>query len=355
MEWQQILDTLAALPPEDKAIWQRVSAGLAALVFLLLWLESRFFARSGRVGSWLAVRLVSAIAAPLVLAVLVLPAQAVSGMEGLAVFYLALFTAAPLLWFGSHALAGRWVRPRLSGPERMGLAVSGLVILAIPGTAFFSAQGALHAAARDVGLRREVPAHNRTLEHTVQPVQTYEMPGAGLVYTQTLLGAPDTRLVRVEQRQGAQWLADRTVAHPDYCTDGNNLHLMWSAREAPPYLRLHWAQSNGAVVHADFTPDMASAGSSTPVPFTVGFRPDGVDPIAPIPRERAYLVLHRENSTPHTQMLGSPPEAGETRTTNCLLPGYQIWTGSKGWQVHAIGITFQPPSGQPLRSLMERR
>jgi len=353
MEWQQALDTLAALPPEDKAQWLRIGAGVAALMLLLLWLESRFFARSGRAGSWLAVRLVSAIVTPLVLSVLVFPAQAVSGMESLAVFYLALFTAAPLLWFGSHALAARWVRPRLSGPESLGLAVSGVLILAIPGTAFFAAQGPLLAASREIGLRREVPANNPPLEHTVQSVRAYEVPGVGRVYTQTLQGAPDTRLLRVEQRQGGQWPTERSFAHPSYCTHGNDLHLMWSAGEPPPYLRLHWAQSNGAAARAEFTPDMAA--QSTPVlAFTVGFRPDGVDPIAPIPRERAYLVLHKEGLTPYTQMLGSPPEAGETRTTDCVLPGYQIWTGSPGWQVHAIGLTFTQPSGKALRSLMER-
>ncbi len=69
MEWQQALDTLAALPPEDKAQWLRIGAGVAALMLLLLWLESRFFARSGRAGSWLAGRLVSAIVTPLVLSV----------------------------------------------------------------------------------------------------------------------------------------------------------------------------------------------------------------------------------------------------------------------------------------------
>lgn len=353
MDWQQTLATLAALPPDDKAIWLRIGAGLATLVLLLLWLESRFFARSGRVGSWLAVRLSSVIAAPLVLAILVLPARSVSGMEGLAVFYLALFTAAPLLWFGSHVLAGRWVRPRLSAPESLALAVSGLLILAIPGTAFFAAQGPLQAASREIGMRREVPANNPPLAHTVQPVQTYEVPGVGRIYTQTLLGAPDTRLLRVEQRQGGQWPTDRSAAHPSYCTNGNDLHLMWSAGEAPPYMRLHWAQSNGAAAHAEFTPDMAAASSTAPA-FSIGFRPDGVDPIAPIPRTRAYLVLHRPDAAPYTQMLGNPPEAGETRTSDCILPGYRIWTGSPGWQVHAMGLTFSQPSGQTLRGVITR-
>jgi len=35
----------------------------------------------------------------------VLPARSAPGMEGLAVFYLGLFIAVPLLWFGGHVLA----------------------------------------------------------------------------------------------------------------------------------------------------------------------------------------------------------------------------------------------------------
>jgi hypothetical protein len=35
-------------------------------------------------------------------------------MEGLAVFYLLLLTAAPLVWFGVHWAVGRLARPQLS-------------------------------------------------------------------------------------------------------------------------------------------------------------------------------------------------------------------------------------------------
>lgn len=106
MEWQQRLDTFSGMLPEDQQTWLRVAAGLIALILGLLWLESRYFKPTGRMGSWLAVRLVSALAAPLTLAVLVLPARAASGPETLLVFYIALFTVAPLIWFGSHVLAG---------------------------------------------------------------------------------------------------------------------------------------------------------------------------------------------------------------------------------------------------------
>jgi hypothetical protein len=355
MEWQQMLDTLAGMRPADQRAWMGMAAGLLALMLGLLWLESRFFKASGRLGSWLAVRLASAAAALLVLVVVFVPARAIGGPAALGVFILMLYTAAPLLWFGSHLMVGRRVRPSLTPTESFFLAMTGLAILAIPGTAYFAVEGPLHAARREIAQRREVPADNPPLEHTVQAVQRYHLAGAGLIYTQSLLGAPDTRLVRVEQRQSGYWPTEKSVAHPAYCTNGNDVHLMWSAKEAPPYLRLHWAQSNGAVVRAEFTPNMAFDATPPPTEFTIGFRPDGVDPIAPIPRERAYLVLTIEGLTPNTQMLGGPTASGEVRSTDCVMTGFKRWTPGPNWQVQAIGLTFQlPTTGEFLRSLIQK-
>lgn len=355
MEWQQILEIFARMPPSEQQTWLRGAATLLALLVGLLWLESRFFKRSGRVHSWLVVRLVSVVAALLALAVLVLPARAVGGPEALGVFILALYTVAPLVWFGSHVLATRWVQPRLTRAEGLVLGVTGLAFLAIPGTAYFAMEGPLYAAARAIGERRELPSDNPPLQHTVQGVQRYQLAGVGLIYTQSLLGAPGTRLVRVEQRQFGQWPKDQSTAHPIYCTHGNDVHLMWSAQEPPPYLRLHWAQSNGAVVRAEFTPRMDFDAAPAPVPFSIGFRPDGVDPIAPIARERVYLVLAKEGLEPYTQMLGSPPGAGEVRSTDCVMTGFKRIASSEDWQVQAIGMLFNlPTGGAALRSLIQK-
>ena len=199
------------------------------------------------------VRPASLVAAPVAVMLLFLPARSVSGMEALAVFYLSMLTVTPLVWFGAHLWAGRSVRPALSLPESLALAMSGLVILSIPGVAFFGAQRPLQHAARDIGAQRALPADNPALEHRIQPVTAYTFAGAGLVYAQSLIGAPDSRLVRIEQRQGGQWPSTPTGSHPSYCTDGNDVHLLWSVQEPPPYQRIHWAQSNGAVVRSEPT------------------------------------------------------------------------------------------------------
>ncbi|WP_374327248.1 hypothetical protein [Azonexus sp.] len=355
MEWQQVLDTFSRMPAGQRQLWWLAAAGLLFLMLGLLWLESRLFKRSGRVAGWLFVRLVSALAAPLLLAVLIVPARMVGGPEALAVFYAALLFVAPPLWFGSHLLAGRWARPALTGGESLALAVSGLLILAIPGTAFLAAEAPLYAAAREIGKQRTLPADNTPLRHAVQPVQRYHLPGVGLIYTQSLLAPPDTRLLAVEQRQGGLWPGEQGSAHPVYCINGNDLHLMWSAKEEAPYLRLHWEKGFGGRQRSEFTPALDFANAPPAAEFTVAFRSDGVDPVAPIPRPRAYLILEQPGLTPYTQMLGAPPEAGEKRSSDCVLSGFTRWTAGGGdWQLRAIGFSFQLPSGELLRSLIER-
>jgi hypothetical protein len=241
MNLQEKLDIFARMPTQDQQVWLHIAEGGLVLMVALLWLESLYFKRSRRTGSWAAVRAASAVAAILAVAIVILPAQAVSGPAALGVFILALYTAGPLVWFGIHVLVGRWVRPALSLTESLALGVSGLTILAIPGTAYFAIEGPLYAAAREIGAQGTLPADNPPLAHKVQPVQRYNLPGVGIVYTQALLGVPDTRLVRLEERRFGQWSKDNSMAHPIYCTHGNDVHFMWSGQEPPPYVRVHWA------------------------------------------------------------------------------------------------------------------
>jgi hypothetical protein len=89
------------------------AAALVGFLFVIRWERRQFVARD-LASSWLKVRLSSIPAALVVAAVVVGFARTVSGMEGLAVFYLLLLTVAPVLWFGAHWAVGRLVRPQLA-------------------------------------------------------------------------------------------------------------------------------------------------------------------------------------------------------------------------------------------------
>lgn len=96
---------------------------LVALVFLLRW-ERGYFQQRGKREAWLPVRLATIPIALVTAAAVIIPARGTSGMEGLAVFYILLFTLAPLFWFGAHWVAGKLVTPRLAFGESAQIAAS---------------------------------------------------------------------------------------------------------------------------------------------------------------------------------------------------------------------------------------
>lgn len=87
-------------------------AALVGFAYLIRRERAQFVARD-LASAWLRVRLASIPAALLVAALVVMPGRAIPGMEALAVFYLLLLTVAPVVWFGTHWVAGRLANPPL--------------------------------------------------------------------------------------------------------------------------------------------------------------------------------------------------------------------------------------------------
>ncbi len=354
MEFDQMYDTLAALPRAEQLRWLAGAIGVFAIMGLALFVESRFFKKSHRVGSWLALRFVTLLMLPLMAAILVLPARSVSGMEGLAVFYLVLLTIAPVLWFGSHVLGGRLMDPAIKAGESVALAISAIAIMAIPFNAFWAAQFSLQDAARGLASQKKKGPDSRPLGHAVGPVQRFSIPGAGTVFTQSLIAPPGVRLERIDQRHFGPWYETKGVSHPVFCTQGNDLHLMWSAAEPAPQLRLHWTQADGLRVKGEHFPDLAGPDAAVTKEFSIGFRPDGFDPIAPIPRVRTHIGVLQKDGTIYTHML-NPLQAGETMDNDCLMPGYQRVRWQEEGPVQTVNIMFYQSSGNsPLKGQIAR-
>ena len=100
-------------------------AALVAFAFLVRWERSRY-AQLGKAGGWRRVRIASIPIAMATAAIVWIPAQATSGMEGLAVFYGLLLAVAPAFWFAAHWLVGRSASPPLSFGESAAIAGSPL-------------------------------------------------------------------------------------------------------------------------------------------------------------------------------------------------------------------------------------
>lgn len=340
MDLSRLMDALRSLPDSEAATWRTAGLVVMALVTLVLWLESGHFRRRRKVGGWFMLRCVSLLLAPLTVLAVLGPARAVSGMEGLAVFYGLLLTVAPLLWFGGHVLAGRVAR--LGGGESTALALSGLLLYGLPLVALFNATEPLEAAAR----RHEdrLPEASEPLAHTVQPVRRFGMPGVGAVFAQSLTAPPGLRLERVDERVGELWEDSARVSQTRFCRQGEDLHLLWSARERTPWLRLHWRGADGQRHVASHRPALVEEPGAA---FTVGFRQDGFDVAAPVARYRVHFALARgdRGQWNHIALLNSV-QTGEGAKDGCLMPGYRRLRWEQEGPVQAVELMFQP-AGEP--------
>jgi hypothetical protein len=344
MNLSRYIETLQALPASEQQTWATGAALVLAGVLLVLWLEWRHFRRQGKAGSWLALRMVSLLAAPLVVLAVLGPARAVSGMEGLAVFYGLLITVAPLIWFGSHLGVGRRLTPALSTGECVALSLSGLLVFGLPGFAALQAAGPLEAAARH---HEDNPPDAGTpvpLAHAVQPLQRFDMPVAGTVFAQSLIAPPGLRLERVDERVGELWYDTAGLSQTAFCRQGQDLHLMWAAREQAPRLRLHWVIDGQRQVAEH---RLLPAEGSTPA-FAVGFREDGFDVAAPVPRTRVLFALHRAaDGAPNYQSMGNSMQPGERPQDGCLMPGYRRVAWQREGPPLAVALVFRRDGGAP--------
>jgi hypothetical protein len=89
--------------------------------------EQKYFKKIGKGDSWRKLRFTGIPILIVSILSVVIPAVNTSGMEGLAVFYILAFTAFPVLWFGGHIVAGRWLSIKMSKSESVFVASSPLV------------------------------------------------------------------------------------------------------------------------------------------------------------------------------------------------------------------------------------
>lgn len=310
---------------------------------LVLFWERRYFFSRNKAASWLALRLLSLLLLALAVAVLVLPAKAISGPEALAYFYLSMFTLVPLVWLGGHVLCGKLLRPELSKGESLALAASGLLILFMPVIAMNFAQGPIFMASHGL---REIAFQNAPampLPYTVDPAQRFRLDGVGIIVTQSLIAPPDLVLERIEQNAGGGWFDTKGTSIRFFCRDRQNLHLMWSARESAPALRLYW-RVNGRRVHADFVPDASSFGNAPVRDFVVDFRQDGIDPPVPVPRNRASIAYFVGPERLYFNSL-NPLQPGESFDNDCIMRGYKRVAWEKEGPPQGMALMFYPNGG----------
>lgn len=318
--------------------WGGVLLALLIAVGVLIVIELRMFRARGKGGGALFVRLCSLPILALTVAAVLFAARAVSGMEGLAVFYVALFTLAPLLWFGLHGLAGWLASPRLGRGESAWLAASGLLMLLLPVGIVSALQMPYFHLVRLIDGARVAATDHRPLPHDVRPVLRFRLAavggGAGDLLVQSLRAPAGVTVERVEAMSGGHWADTATQMHPYMCRNGADLHFAWRPGTALPRLRLHWRDASGAALTefqpadpvalppaADFVPRWRSSG--------------GVDLPAPLPRD-LVTVSNQAGASGYFRAL----PASLDRTHDCLPGGEHLTWTTSGDAVSALRISI---------------
>lgn len=334
--------------------WGLVGLMVLMAIGVILFLERRYFGRQGRAGNWLSMRLLGLfLLLPLTVGVVIMPARAISGMEALAVFYAALFTLGPFVWFVGHMLVGRLFRPAFSKGESLFMGASGLLIVLLPALAMTLAQRPIFHAQRSVTASafKETPV--APVPYSIGPVQHFELAGVGPVFAQSLLAPTGFVVERIDRKIADAWHDTRSTMRTVYCRDGQNLHFFWSAGEQLPELRFYWRQNDGHV-HADFVPATGAANATAAREFRIAFRSDGVDPPVPIPRERTamgYFVGQEQLAYASSTSL----QPGESFDNDCIMPGYKRVARETEGPLQAVALLFRPDVKGPVVRVEIRR
>lgn len=337
-------------------MWAWVLVGLTVLMAIgvILFLERRHFGRQGRAGNWLLMRLLGLfLLLPLTVGAVIMPARAISGMEALAAFYAALFTLGPFVWFVGHMLVGRLLRPTFSKGESLFMGASGLLIVLLPALAMTLAQGPIFHARNSMTASAFKGAPVAPLPYSVGPVQRFELAGVGSIFAQSLLAPTGFVLERIDRKIGDAWHDTRSTTRTVYCREGQNLHFFWSTGEQLPELRFYWRHSDGRV-HADFAPATGTANAAAAREFRIAFRSDGVDPPAPIPRERTamgYFVGQEQLVYASSTSL----QPGESFDNDCIMPGYKRVAWESEGPPQAVALLFRPDVRAPVVRVEIRR
>jgi len=315
-------------------------AALAVLVVVLAY-ERRAFARDGKARAWIIVRVATLPLLVATVAVVLLPARSIRGMEALAAFYGLLFTAAPLVWFGGHWLVGRAARPPLAAAESLRLAATLPAFLIA--AAFLA--GALQSLAWSFTVAVERAGYGMAEEspppHAVAASRRWATPAGDVLYARWQ--APeDVRVERIDARIGDRLIenAGRSFLQR-LCQAPGTIVVVQSAGESLPTLRVYWRAPGHRRLRVSTLPAPPPAEIT---PFEVAWRGDtGFELPEPLPRLAIFLA--REHEPPGTFFSNEAQvyRAGEAIDQSCLPEGWRARSPIRGLRVRIDSRTSPEP------------
>lgn len=264
-------------------LWSLIGAGIIAVLVLLIRAERNWFRQRDKGTSWLIVRLSSLPAAGIAITLAIASNTRIGSFEPLLVFLISLFSVVPLLYFGSHWLAGKLVRPRLHDGEALWIAVSGLMMVAGPATLISMANPYVHMAAGTEMARGfpELKADPAPVPHETIGARRFAMPTLPVAHAEQWRFPPGIEVVRLDLDYGGQFIPLPLDTSSHLCRRGNDIHLFWLSTKPLPRWRLYWKTSGGPLKRSEwdtispagapgaFEPDWAADSVRLPVSLPV--------------------------------------------------------------------------------------
>lgn len=296
--------------------------------------ESRVFAKRDRHRPWLLLRLATIPIALLAAVAVFLPARAVRGPEALGAFYLLLFTAAPLVYFGLHWMVGKIVG--LPARDSASIGASGLAILIVPLLAAQFAHPYVFLLARAMQEGSRALTKDKPAPHSVAAQQRFMLPEAGEVWTEHWLVPAGTTIEQIEFELNGRFVPAEGGSSGYLCRSGQDVHVLWQAAVAPPKWRVHWRTEGGGAARSVWT----STPPQTPaVPFEIQWRPEGFAVPARIPRGIVALGRRFPDGRETSDTLNAVPfMPGRPPPDNCLPLEYRNPNAAQ--ELPLVAVTF---------------
>lgn len=333
------------------AIWAVVALIGFVLLGLGLRMERRKFVGRGKAGQWLWARVATLPILALTAAVVFFGARAVGGPEALAAFYVLMFTAGPLVYFGLHIVMGRLVRPALTHQESTSIAFTG--IAALIGAALFVqfAHPTVFNLAMQVREFQRTRVDVKPLPHQIINPQRFLVPDAGEVWAEHWKAPSGIKVTRLENEVLGGWARMDEGSQQVLCRDGQDFYVFWPAGDPPPRWRMYWEDGTGAEVRSAWT---SVPSTTAPVPFTVQWRADGFVLPARVPRSVVLLGRVNANGKESFDTLDRL-QPGETFFDNCLPLEYRRVNAANEPPISAFNLRIWVRATQQMVFAIQHR
>lgn len=287
---------LGKMPPTILAIWSLFVLLMVLAVLVTILYERHRYAEQNKAGAWLFVRLATLPIAAAATAAVVLPARAIGGPEALAAFYLLIFTAGPLVYFGLHWLAG--LVAGLARKEALAIGLSGLLMVLVPVLLANRVQPWVFDLARAINGTGTAPGSNfspgmkKPPPHQVVEQRRFTLPEIGEVWTEQWQLPVGMRFERVELEVHGQYVEVDGASSNYLCKNGEDVHVFWHGAVAPARWRVHWRDANDRRAYSDWTMTPPAAAA---VAFMPEWLPDGFALPVRVPSSMITYTWMREN------------------------------------------------------------